>query len=131
MEALLLALRRAANESHDTLTGGSGFHARLPCVVVAQGFLLLIDDAMGAFPALSVALSKDSNSAKSFFCLPEIMARRSTRKLALTGKGSPKQRLASPHSGHCAEEDAVCASRGRRAYAGSRLTSSSGGCFFQ
>jgi hypothetical protein len=127
MEALLLALRRAANESHDTLTGGSGFHARFLCVVVAQGFLLRIDDAMGAFPALSVVLSKGSSSAKSFFCLPEIMARRSTRKLALTGnKGSLKQRLASPHSGHCAQEDAVCASRGRRA-----LTSSSGGCFFQ
>ena len=47
MEALLFALRRAANESHDTLTGGSGFHARLPRVVVAQGFLLLIDDAPG------------------------------------------------------------------------------------
>ena len=94
MEALLLALRRAANESHDTLTVGSGFHARFLCVVVAQGFLLRIDDAMGAFPALSVVLSKDSSSAKSFFCLPEIMARRSTRKLALTGnKGSRSSAL--------------------------------------
>ena len=135
MEALLFALRRAANELHDTLTCGSGFHARLPCVVVAKGFLLLIDDAPAYEWARFLPSSCSCRKTRAQQSLFSAWLRywRVARRVsyALTGKRSLKQRLASPHSGHCAQEDAVCASRGRRAYAGSRLTSSSGGCFFQ